>query len=129
MLGLLALNGSIGAGGADKVTAMETATLIMHSDKSLIRYVICVCMDGGPNEYLSKENASTGRSTNIVLMLEQRLRRWPSINTALIQRLVFAGQQPTRLTKCSLMLGRRLRRWPSIVPTLVQRLAEKFASP
>ena len=33
----------------------------------------------------------TGRSTNAVLMLGQRRRRWTNIKTALDQHLVFAG--------------------------------------
>ena len=35
--------------------------------------------------------ANTRRLSNAVLMLAHRLRRWPSINTALNKRLVFAG--------------------------------------
>ena len=35
--------------------------------------------------------ANTTRWNNTVLMLGQRLRRWPNIKTALFQRVVFAG--------------------------------------
>ena len=36
-------------------------------------------------------------------MLAQRLRRWPNIKTALLQRVVFAGSQlPLNLSLCTL---------------------------
>ena len=35
--------------------------------------------------------ANTRRSTNVVLMLAHRLRRWANIKTSLVERLVFAG--------------------------------------
>ena len=35
--------------------------------------------------------ANKGRSLNIVLMLGQRLRRWPNIKTSLGQYLIFLG--------------------------------------
>ena len=35
---------------------------------------------------------NTTRSSDVVLMLGQRRRRWPNVKTTLDQRLVFAGQ-------------------------------------
>ena len=35
--------------------------------------------------------AGTGRLANVVLMLWQRRRRWPSIKTTFVQRVVFSG--------------------------------------
>ena len=61
-------------------------------------------------------------------MLDQRQRRWPNINPALGQRLVFTERESCRLFEqpvdipsryrpsVGIMLGERRRRWASIKP-------------
>ena len=79
--------------------------------------------------------ANTTRWNNDVLMLAQRLRRWPNIKTSLFQRFVFAGSgcpwrflliyNPAYTRGCinvGLMLVQRRRRWANVKPTLIQRL-------
>ena len=74
--------------------------------------------------------AHTGHWSSVVLMLVQRLRRWPSIETTLFQCLVFpwishyisglcsATPANTRhWTNVAVMLGQRRRRWPNITAT------------
>ena len=70
----------------------------------------------------------TRRYPNAVLMLAQRLRRWPSIKSALSQRLIFADiDKPftanmRRWPNVGLLLGQRRRRWANSKPTVGQRL-------
>ena len=64
------------------------------------------------------------------LMLVHRLRRWPNIETALVQRLVLAGvfvryfvmKHEILADDGGLMLVHRLRRWPNIEPPSCRRL-------
>ena len=49
--------------------------------------------------------ANTRHWTNAVLMLSHRLRRWANIKTALVQCLVFAGQEHKTLTQCWATVG------------------------
>ena len=47
-----------------------------------------------PNSLITNScsgDAYTGRSTDVVSMLDQRRRRWPNIETTLDERLVIAG--------------------------------------
>ena len=49
--------------------------------------------------------ANTACWNNDVLMLAQRLRRWPNIKTSLVQRVVFAG------------MDRQIETWPCVIQT------------
>ena len=54
--------------------------------------------------------ANAAHWVDVGLMLGRRLRRWPSIEPALVRCVVFAGVY---------MLGHRLRRWPGTGSTVV----------
>ena len=58
------------------------------------------------------------RRPNAGPMLAHRLRRWPSIKPALVQRLVFAGLRSIQQTHLYNICTMRRRRWAGVVQML-----------
>ena len=59
----------------------------------------------GISNEVARDRASTKRGTNVDLMLGQRSRRWPSIKTTLVPRLVLAGNK-TSTKRCPALAQR-----------------------
>ena len=59
-------------------------------ESSDVRRISLACTMTSASSSITGLAANTTRWNNDVLMLAQRLRRWPSIKTSLLQRVVFA---------------------------------------